>query len=209
MSLEEIDIGKTIKIDCIILPIMNQTTIKIRDHLTLRDFDKSFTEITNNYAKYIIFRGEVLRDYTRIIRELKIRRNDNFFIVKQNLSNTAIQTNSDLLNRILSSGYGLANGNSIDDVTVNFGLTNGVDTITPPSTNLTRLEDTLNRLFTTSTTLPTLPEEDLSNEPIPEYEYQEELEQLLNMGYLDEIEIRAALDITNGDIIQSLVYLPS
>ena len=223
MTTEEGVVGKTIKIKCIVIPVMNHITVKIRDDLSLRHFDKKFTEDTNTYAKYIIYRGEILNNYTQIIRDMGIRNNDNFFIVKQNLSNTAIQSNpGDILRSFLSSGYGLNTSTTDEDVNINFELTDGVGTYSSIS-NLTRtLEDTINNLFTTTTELPPIPPPPLipiendeieSNDyvdvPIPEYEYQQQLEQLVAMGYVDEIEIRAALDITGGNIMESLIYLPS
>ena len=98
-------------------------------------------------------------------------------------------------------------------------MTDGVDSYSTGS-DLRMLEDTINNLFTTTTALPPIPppplipieneiEVDDTDLPIPEYEYQQQLEQLLAMGYVDEIEIRAALDITSGNIMESLIYLPS
>lgn len=232
MTTEEGVVGKTIKIKCIVLPVMNHVSIKIRDDLSLRHFDKSFIEETNTYAKHIIYRGEILKDYTRTISDLGIRNNDNFFIVKHNLSNTATQSNpSDLLRRFLSSGYGLNTGTSVldnEEVTVDFEFTDSVVANSRES-NLRLLEDTINNLFTTTTALPPIPpppliplnsddetevetndgNDDMADLPIPEYEYQQQLEQLMAMGYVDEIEIRAALDITGGNIMESLIYLPS
>ena len=222
MTTEEGVVGKTIKIKCIVLPAMNHVSIKIRDDLSLRHFDKSFIEDTNTYAKHIIYRGEILKDYTRTIRELGIRNNDNFFIVKHNLSNTVIQSNpSDILRRFLSSGYGLNTGTSAlenEEVTVDFEFSDSV-VANARESNLRLLEDTINNLFTTTTALPPIPppplvstndeSDNTADLPIPEYEYQQQLEQLMAMGYVDEIEIRAALDITGGNIMESLIYLPS
>ena len=39
------------------------------------------------------------------------------------------------------------------------------------------------------------------------YEYQEQVEQLLGMGYIDELHIRQVLSITSGDVNMALVYL--
>ena len=43
--------------------------------------------------------------------------------------------------------------------------------------------------------------------PTPEYIYQQQLDTLLGMGFVDPISIRVALDITNGSIEDALVYL--
>ena len=148
--------------------------------------------------------------------------NDNFFIVKHNLSNTAIQSNpSDILQRFLSSGYGLNTGTSAlenEEVTVDFEFSDSV-VANARESNLRLLEDTINNLFTTTTALPPIPppplvstndeSDNTADLPIPDYEYQQQLEQLMAMGYVDEIEIRAALDITGGNIMESLIYLPS
>ena len=227
MTTEEGVVGKTIKIKCIVLPVMNHVSIKIRDDLSLRHFDKSFIEETNTYAKHIIYRGEILKNYTQIIRDLGIRNNDNFFIVKHNLSNTATQSGpSDILRRFISSGYGLNTGTStLDNEEVTVDFTDSI-VVNSRESNLRLLEDTINNLFTTTTALPPIPppplipmnsddvefnndNDNTTDLPIPEYEYQQQLEQLVAMGYVDEIEIRAALDITGGNIMESLIYLPS
>ena len=227
MTTEEGVVGKTIKIKCIVLPVMNHVSIKIRDDLSLRHFDKSFIEETNTYAKHIIYRGEILKNYTQIIRDLGIRNNDNFFIVKHNLSNTATQSGpSDILRRFISSGYGLNTGTStLDNEEVTVDFTDSI-VVNSRESNLRLLEDTINNLFTTTTALPPIPppplipmnsddvefnndNDNTTDLPIPEYEYQQQLEQLMTMGYVDEIEIRAALDITGGNIMESLIYLPS
>ena len=112
-----------------------------------------------------------------------------------------------------------------DEVTIDFEFTDSVVTNARES-NLRLLEDTINNLFTTTTALPPIPppplipmnsddvefnndNDNTTDLPIPEYEYQQQLEQLMTMGYVDEIEIRAALDITGGNIMESLIYLPS
>ena len=43
--------------------------------------------------------------------------------------------------------------------------------------------------------------------PTPEYIYQQQLDTILSMGFVDPISIRVALDITNGSIEDALVYL--
>ena len=69
---------------------MENVVINIDEKGTLKDFDEAFTKETELYAKNIIFRGEILKNYTLLIESLKLRSVDEFFIVKREMSNTLI-----------------------------------------------------------------------------------------------------------------------
>ena len=228
--------SRLVKIKCTILPVMNNVTISIPENETLNYFDNKFTRECGAYIGNIIFRGEILENYMLRIDELDLRKNDMFFIIKKPLSNTLFRSSSSqtssLLRRFLNVGHGLEMQG--ETVTVDYELTDGETTYT--SSALSTLENSLNQLFASSTLPPLVPLE-LPNltttEPVepaaqtaqttvttpstftsmtelpavPEYEYQSQLQQILNMGYVDEIDIRAALDITNGNVADSLIYL--
>ncbi len=218
------------RIKCKILPTMENVVINIDENGTLKDFDEAFTKETQLYAQNIIFRGEILKNYTLSIESLKLRSVDEFFIVKREMSNTLIRssssrTASNLLRQFLSSNYGISEGGDSEEIQYRFELTDGQNTYPINDSETTNsftsaLNQLLDSTFSSSITSSSLPPEPIDNEsedelppppsPIPppsRYRYQTEFEQIRSMGYIDEIAIRQALNITSGDISGALVYL--
>lgn len=225
------------RIKCKILPTMDNVVINIDENGTLKDFDDAFTRETQLYAQSIIFRGEILKNYTISIKSLKLRNVDEFFILKREMSHTTIRSSSssrtatNLLRQFLSSNYGIRNDGDSEEIQYRFELTDGENTypISDDETTNT-FTSALNQLFDstfsstiTSSLIPPAPsnsddegedEEDIPPPPplipIPppsRYRYQTEFEQIRNMGYIDEVAIRQALNITSGDISSALIYL--
>ena len=213
------DVKRLKRIKCKILPVMDNVNISIDENKTLKVFDFEFTKQTELYAKHIIFRGEILKDYTVTIKELKIRSVDEFFIVKREMSNTLIRSTSSQTRSFLRSFLNrnftdLRDGSNFSsEITYNFELTDGENTYPISDTETSNsFTNALNELLnTTLSAPPPEPIDENSDEssliPLPEYEYQSQLNQLLSMGYIDEIAIRAALEMTEGDVSASLIYL--
>lgn len=210
-------------VKCQILPTLNEIKIKVPQDGTINELDTTITSELGIYPKHIIFRGEIMDDYTKKLSELDIRRNDVIFVVKRELSSTLLRSSSsqttDLVQRLLNVGHSVVPEGG--EVTVNFEITDGDDTVTSSeTTSLTDsttisglLGETLSQLFGTNT-IPS----DVAPIPLPPllpppaedpevYRYQTELEQILGMGYVDEVAIRAALNLTSGDVSSSLIYL--
>ena len=146
------------------------------------------------------------------------------------LQSSSTQTASTLLRQFINNNF---NTEDSGEYSYSFELTDGENTypISDDETTNTftsALNQLLNTTFSSSTAapppipLPTteppltpqrtpplipLPTTEPAPQRTPEYRYQAELEQLRNMGYIDEIAIREALDITYGNISAALIYL--
>lgn len=199
------------KINCVILPNMTKTTIKISLDDDISNFDKCITEKLDIYTKYIIFRGDILKDYTEKLKDLDIRKNDEFFLIKRELSNTVVslqrqpRTTTQLLQQLLDVGHDLI------DETVSYEMTDGETTYSiedGSQSTLDLLSEFINSSSQTTTPPPLPPPISIPPTPPPAvYIYQNELEQLRSMGYIDEIAIREALDLTAGNVPAALIYL--
>ena len=239
-----------IKLKCTVLPTMNRLTLIVNSTDTIRDLDMSIINKSRIYPKYIIFRGDIMRDYTTRICDLKLCKNDEIFIVKKEFSNsllTRTSSRSSQTNSLIQSLIRATTTES-EDVSVSVELTNGDTTIvydeeTPPViTDLLNQfiappeDDRMDELITPEGHIPaemydtlahapynggliTEAEDEVgdsvvalmdeTSEPVIQevYEYQSQLEQILEMGYVDEIYIREVLSVTEGNVTSALVYL--
>ena len=193
------------KINCVVLPNMTKMTIEVSLEDTIGNLEKCITEKFDILSKYIIFRGEILKDYTEKLKEMDIRKNDEIFVVKRELSNTAVslqrqpRTTTNLLQQLLDIGHDTIQ----DDSTVSYEMTDGETTYSIEDSSQSTL-DLLSEFINSSQTItPPLPPVTIP----PAYIYQNELEQLRSMGYIDEIAIREALDLTAGNVSSALIYL--
>ena len=197
------------KINCVVLPNMTKMTIEVSLEDTIGNLEKCITEKFDILSKYIIF-SEILEDYTEKLKEMDIRKNDEIFVVKRELSNTAVslhrqpRTTTNLLQQLLDIGHETIQ----DDSTVSYEMTDGETTYSIEDSSQSTL-DLLSEFINSSQTItPPLPPVTIPPVTIPPaYIYQNELEQLRSMGYIDEIAIREALDLTDGNVSSALIYL--
>ena len=215
----------TLKIKCTILPTMNETNIKVPKDGLVSDLSHCITSEMGIYPKHIIFRGDILDNLVEI-DNLDIRKNESIFVVKRELSGSLYRSSSsqtsELVQQLLNIGHSVTS-DSGSDVTVDFEITDGENPIITTESGQTAIDllgNTLNQLFNASHSTvagppdPAVTTEETVGYSIPppppqesEYQYQAELDQILAMGYVDEVAIIAALEINNGDVSSSLVYL--